>query len=149
MGYIFSMVIAILVIPIFIGGYFYTEATLDKFGGELTKIEVPENTRILDTRTEFGTIFGNGDHCDYFSGVIFDTENSKEDTENYFKSQYKGESQLEFVWLDEDKKYPEDYDFYLQYGPIRDLIIDNPSALLRGIVYIYKPDAAFDFRCLI
>lgn len=150
LGLMVGAIFMVLMIPVFIIGYFHTEITLKSFSGELTSIQVPESTTLLDSVTEFGSVSaGNGDHCDYLAGILFETNASKQYIESWYKSQYRGKSQVEFVWLDEDNAYTNSDERWSASGPLLDMVAGHTSSSTLGMAYIFKEDATFDLRCML
>lgn len=147
---IVGFAVLLVMLPFLIFGYFHTTPALNAFAQQLSEA-MPANTKTIDSVSEFGTVTGNGDHCDFLAGVLVETEMNRDDFEEYVRANYKDNStNLRFTWwsgkdADASIRKPD----YANFWPLRDIALRNITAPSNQVlVYTYKPDAVFDFRCL-
>ena len=127
------------------------DRTLERFANELFSVQVPEKTHEVDRLSKVGQQIGNGDHCDYFAGLMVKTDLPKEQLEDHFRANYSGKSQIEFLWLAEENKYTTDNAFDPTIIHTLKDWVNNKSVIERSNVIVYVFEAAMtsalDLRC--
>ena len=97
-----AAVIAVLFIPVYLWiAPKLHDRTLVRFSKPLLSISVPENTQQIDALSRVGLQSGNSNHCDYLAALLLKTGLKKNDLEAYYQDSYKGESTVEFFWINE------------------------------------------------
>ncbi len=146
--------IPIVLIGIYFGwlfsvGPYMHDQVLERFSNQLLSIPVPGDTQLLKTTSIVGQQIGNGDHCDYLAAMQIQTNLSKEDVENYYRESYKGESEVNFIWLNEENEYTSDGFNPLVIFTLKDWIHNDLNQNSSLIVFIFEPSmtSSFDYRC--
>jgi hypothetical protein len=151
-------IIAGLVILV-IGSYFVSyrwlfpylhNQTLKQFSEPLIGITPSPGIQKIDSISEVGQQSGNSDHCDYLAAQLLKTDLPKSEIEKYYRSNYKGKTELNFFWTDEPHKPG-----IGAVNPTNISTLDewvNTKSKMTGanlIIYIFEEGltSAFDYRC--
>ena len=126
------------------------DAILNDFAKGLLSIRLPEESKLIDSTSIVGQQQGNSDHCDYLAAIILDSSLPKQRLQDYYDQNYTGNSEIEFVWLDENNIYTtEEFDFRA-IRTLKTWISDNrENEHASVVVYIFEAGltSAFDYRC--
>ena len=63
----------------------YNNFLSSKFLISLENIELPDNSKVIDSYKRFGILYGNGNHCDCEIGVIIESDIEVKEFDNYFR----------------------------------------------------------------
>lgn len=137
----------------------YHNFVLKGFSSEIMSIPTPEGTDMLDSLKLIRHQTGNSNHCDYLAAIRIDSNLSKEELTYHYKTGYKGDSNLEFIWLDEQNEYTVSTTSYSGMPPIYTLgnwlkerseaYVHEKSSTTKGVAYIFEAGMtdALDWRC--
>ena len=134
---------------VWIGPYLH-DKTLAKFSEQLFEIQLPDNAVLLDRISVVGQQEGNSDHCDYLAAIQLQTELPKSALENHYKNSYSGDSEVKFVWLDEENPYTNKEFDPLVIFSLKDWIINKlDDSRSSVVIYIFESGmtSAIDRRC--
>ena len=146
MGIVGGLVLAAIVLyfPAYLWFFPYLhDKALVNFSQPLVSIQFPAQTQEVDRVSVVGQQSGNGDNCDYFSGVMAQTSLSKEELEQYYRSKYSGESPVRFFWLDQDSND-------IAIHTLKEWVEDkNKTNNADVVIYIFEGamTSAIDYRC--
>lgn len=128
---------------------FLHDVTLKKFSTPLLSISVPENTKQIDSISAVGQQFANGNHCDYLAALLVESSQSKDNIQKYYKEHYAGNSEVHFVFLDEENSYTKDIFDSQKIYSLGDWINNHKISSTTIAVYIFEGHmtSSFDYRC--
>lgn len=142
---LFTFIIPVSLIP-------YNSYLFTKFTGDLLSVSGPDSSMVLETEKEFGTLIGNGDHCDYYAALLLKSDLSQDELLEHYNKEYKGDSTIRIIKVNNFKynsfDYPSPLDPWVK--KIRDSKIQDINKLY--IIYIFEPfyvSGIGDFRCSI
>lgn len=84
---IICILIAILFpIILYAGIVIANNCIADSIEKDLTSVELPENTELIDSISIAGKISGNGNGMQYFGAILVSSEMTEDELENYYKT---------------------------------------------------------------
>lgn len=141
----FTLFIPVTFIP-------YNTYALKNFAQDIFSMIPPQDSIVLEKKKEFGSLVGNGDHCDFYASIVLQSDLSESELLEYYRKGYKGGSEMGILKLSDDNEVNSDNVLLLVRDQINDMKSkasgDNINKLF--ILYIYEPDYVSgigDLRC--
>lgn len=152
---LFSLVALFVFFTVFIPVTFipYNRYALTNFAQGIFSIVPPQDSIVIENKKEFGSLVGNGDHCDFYASVVLQSDLSENELLEYYQRGYKGESEIGILKLSDNNEVDSDsvlLPVRSQMNDVKHKVSGSNNENKFFILYIYEPDYVSgigDLRC--